>query len=293
MKNSIIATAITPQIERSSLGVFPILEYHKFSPQEADFDRSYDNFRSDLEKLYQIGCRPATISEIIENRMGIPEGTTPVALTFDDSSECQFRMDSAGNIDPNCAIGIMMDFAKDHPDFPPKGTFYALPQTSYQRNGGFGDEKWLETKFQILQALGSEIGVHAISHQKLSRLSDEMVRTELALSVEWLRSYGIEPKTVCSPYGQVPKNPYLLKSFFWKGKHYQFNSHVITQGRAANSPESNNPESPYFLPRLKGGINYPLAIDEWIDLVEQGKIELYTPHYNSFWSSTKGTLKCS
>ena len=42
-----------------------------------------------------------------------------VVLTFDDSSIGQFRYLEDGTIDPDSAMGILLDFAEAHPDFPP------------------------------------------------------------------------------------------------------------------------------------------------------------------------------
>ena len=63
-------------------------------------------------------------------RSGCRAGTSPVILTFDDSSPGQFRyVERHGEwvIDPDCAVGILEAFEREHPGFGHAATFYVLP----------------------------------------------------------------------------------------------------------------------------------------------------------------------
>jgi hypothetical protein len=60
----------------------------------------------------------------------LPVGTTPIVLTFDDSSPGQFRYIQQNGvlaIDPKSAIGILEAFTREHPDFGRAATFFVLP----------------------------------------------------------------------------------------------------------------------------------------------------------------------
>ena len=112
-------------------GVVPILEYHDVLPKERSMVRSIDNFKHDLQRLYEEGYRPVLLRDYLDNKIDLPLGMAPVVFTFDDARNSQFRYLPNGEIDPTCAVGIWQDFAKTHPDFPVKATFYVLPDVGF------------------------------------------------------------------------------------------------------------------------------------------------------------------
>src|SRR5437879_8351366 len=97
-----------------------VLEYHKIDYPEERWTRTPENFRRDLETLYARGYRLIALGDLLDGRIALPAGTTPVILTFDDSSPGQFRYveeNTAVEIDPKSAVGILEAFAREHPDF--------------------------------------------------------------------------------------------------------------------------------------------------------------------------------
>ena len=58
-----------------------------------------------------------TASALVTGKIDLPRGATPVVLTFDDSTRSQAALLPDGRIDPDSAVGIMLEFASDHPDF--------------------------------------------------------------------------------------------------------------------------------------------------------------------------------
>src|SRR5262245_62551428 len=97
-----------------------ILEYHKIDYPEERWTRTPENFRRDLEMLYARGYRLQSLNALLDRRITVPAGTTPVVLTFDDSSPGQFRyieVNGALEIDPKCAVGILETFLREKPDF--------------------------------------------------------------------------------------------------------------------------------------------------------------------------------
>lgn len=271
-----------------------ILEYHKVLPKEARWDRSIHRFCQDLHTLYKHGYRPVTMSEYLKGELsakhyraqkrywwdspilhlleaptqkGLPRGMKPVIFTFDDSHISQFRLKEDGSLDPDCALGIWARFAKKHPDFPVKATFYVLP------NAMWGQKKWLPKKLAMLKKWGCELGSHTYSHRNLGKLSDEQVKKELALSILAIEKLGFKAETIALPYGVAPKNGALLKSFRYYGRTFGFKAAVL--GGAGPAPMPGNKRfRAYHIPRTQG-INGYLGVHFWVKKASLGKVRMH------------------
>src|SRR5262249_38332056 len=127
-------TCVTAQsLPPNELGRIMILEYHKVDYPEQRWTRTPENFRRDLETLYSRGYRLISFADLLDRKVKTPAGTTPVVLTFDDSSPGQFRyIEERGTvaIDPKSAVGILDAFTREHPDFGRAATFFVLPGAS-------------------------------------------------------------------------------------------------------------------------------------------------------------------
>ena len=86
----LVSFAAADQLPPNELGRVMILEYHKIDYPEARWTRTPENFRRDLATLYAKGYRLIALGDLLE-RIMLPAGTTPIVLTFDDSSPGQFR----------------------------------------------------------------------------------------------------------------------------------------------------------------------------------------------------------
>jgi hypothetical protein len=271
-----------------------VLEYHKVVKKEARWDRSIDRFCKDLHLLYDQGFRPITMSEYISGNFdsysvvqkgnwweppvmhflerpaikGIPPGTKPVVITFDDSHPSQLRLLADGSVDPDCAVGIWERFAAKHPDFPVKATFYVLPEMMW------GQKKWRHQKLRILKDWGCELGSHTMNHSNLQHLSNEQVKKEFAHSIRFIEKLGFTANTIALPYGVAPRNRYLLRGFKLDGKWYGFKAAVLGGAGPAPLPSSKRFE-PFRIPRVQG-INGFLGINYWLRKVKYGKLRIYT-----------------
>lgn len=244
-----------------------VLEYHHVDEKETRWGRSSKNFRKDLERLYKAGFRPVTLHEYVTNRMKLPPGASPVVFTFDDGWESQYRILKGGVVDPHCAVGVWQKFAKTRPDFPLKATFFILPPVP------FGQKEHAKQKVATLLRSGSELGIHTMSHTSLAKLTDEQVRAEIGGSIDWLKKWGVEAKTLAMPYGVMPKNPVLLKEFLWRGKRYQLDAAVRVGARP--SPGPNSPDlRRYNIPRIQG-IDQDYGLTWWLGRVKKGRVVLY------------------
>src|SRR3954463_4143942 len=73
----------------NELGRIPILEYHLLGDSDTRWHVERNHFRHDLELLYASGYRPVTVSELIDKKLDLPAGTSPVVFTFDDAGPSQ------------------------------------------------------------------------------------------------------------------------------------------------------------------------------------------------------------
>ncbi len=245
-------------------GVIPILEYHDVLPKERSMVRSVDNFKHDLQRLYEEGYRPVLLRDLLDNKIDLPIGMAPVVFTFDDARASQFRYLSDGSIDPTCAIGMWQEFAKTHPDFPVKATFYVLPDS------GFGPAEFAGKKLKALLAMGCEIGNHTVKHLALSRLSDDVVQEELAMCVAKIEKLapGTKVDTVALPMGISPKNKKLLASGSWHGMTYSNRAVLLVGANPAPAPISKR-FNPMRLPRIQGG-EMDSGSTFWLDRIKNG-----------------------
>ena len=170
------------QLAPNELGRFMILEYHKIDYPEERWTRTPENFRRDLETLYARGYRLQSLNALLEGRVTVPAGTTPVVLTFDDSSPGQFRyVDRNGTleIDPKCGIGVLETFLKEKPDFGRAATFFVLPGAS-KPNRLFNQPEHEGRKLRWLVEHGYEIGNHTLWHANLAKYPESTVRAQVA-----------------------------------------------------------------------------------------------------------------
>ncbi len=197
-------------------GAVMVIMYHHIDPKKPNgpMNRTPEQFRKDLQDLYDKGYRPVTVREFAENRMDLPAGKTPVVLTFDDSYITQFRFtDPAGSeIDPDCAVGILEEFSRQHPDWKPKATFFVLHGA--KNPPAFYQEGLTAQKFAHLLEIGCEIGCHSLTHANFRRLSAEGVRKEIGGAIKAIQEEcpDAQVTSLAIPYGNIPKKKDALQA---------------------------------------------------------------------------------
>ncbi len=75
----------------NELGAIMIVEYHRIGNPERRWTRTPAGLRRDLDLLWANGYRLISLNALIAGSIALPAGSTPVVLTFDDSSPGQFR----------------------------------------------------------------------------------------------------------------------------------------------------------------------------------------------------------
>ena len=208
-------------VHPNEMGMVMVLEYHRVQENEGDFVRSISNFKKDLQTLYDKNYRLISFHDLMTGNIGVPAGTTPVVFSFDDSSLSQFKYNTQGRnttIDPNCALGIMQAFQKQHKDFGCTALFNVLPSM-------FDQEKYKDQKLTYLVGNGYDIGNHTVSHGNLAKLTDEQVQADIAGQQKNIMS--TDPKTrvelLCLPYGAETKNQALMFNGSSGGTSYHYN----------------------------------------------------------------------
>ncbi|MEN1762197.1 polysaccharide deacetylase family protein [Anoxynatronum sibiricum] len=244
-------------VEADELGQIMVLMYHHIREPEAEWSRTPDHFRKDLKVLYEQGFRPIRLIDYARGQIHVPAGTTPVVFTFDDGNENNFRMieDEAEEwiIDPDCAVGILMAFHEEHPEFRPHATFFI--------NGGtpFGQPDWVDFKLNYLVTNGMDIGNHTETHLHLGDASAEQLQQELGRIQQLMNRYvdDYPVNTFALPFGSRPSSdsvaPYVERGTYqevtyvneavlevgWdpyhSPYHRDFNPHKIRRVRASET----------------------------------------------------------
>jgi peptidoglycan/xylan/chitin deacetylase (PgdA/CDA1 family) len=243
-----------PPLAPNELGRVMILEYHKIDRPENRWTRTPENFRRDLEMLYAGGYRLLGLNDLLDGRIAVPRGMTPVVLTFDDSSPGQFRYlqrNGALELDPESAVGILEAFIAERSDFGRAATFYVLPGAS-RPNRLFDQPEYEARKLQYLVSRGYEIGNHTLWHANLGKYDEPTVRGQIAGAQEWIQRHVPEYRirTLALPHGTYPRNVTWALRGEAKGTAYRHDAILMVSGGAAPSPFAKKFD-PTRLPRIQ------------------------------------------
>ena len=252
----VFVASSTADREPNELGRIPILEYHLIGETEARWERRHDRFRADLELLHRRGYRPVSLADVVDRAIDLRAGLSPVVFTFDDASPGQFRYlereDGTLEIDPTSAVGIWLDFHREHPDWENKAVFCMLPGAEAGRSF-FGDKgiegqktAWRHQKVRFLAQQGFELCNHTLWHANLARGDDAFVQEQIARGVMAIDSAvpGYEVRSFALPLGMWPKNRELAYAGEWTERRktgdrvvrYEFDVVLEVAGGPARSP---------------------------------------------------------
>ena len=210
----------------NELGRIPVVEYHLIDTADGRYARERTRFARDLKLIYDRGYRPVSISQLLDRKIDLPRGLSPVVFVFDDASPSQFRyVERNGQleIDPTSGIGIWMNFRKTHPDWSNNAVFCMLSGAAAGRSF-FGDKgiegqksDWRHKKVQWLKEQGFELCNHTLWHANLGKYPDAVVQEQIARGQMAIDSAvpGYKVRTFALPLGVWPKNRALAKSGSW------------------------------------------------------------------------------
>lgn len=230
-----------------------VLSYRDFASVDSADAVSPQTLRANLEKLLAMGFYPINLRDLTEGKLrNVPAGKRPVALTFDDATAEQFRLLAGGAIDPDCAVGVLLDMNTAHPaDWPLHATFFVRPGDALVTTAPFGSADLASTKLQLLVTWGMEVAAQPLNGKTLNALSPEEVRKALEGAVvqigTWLPGYRVA--TLALPDEFSPSAPAGSPSGIFKNRTYAFTGAVLPDGGLAPSPDALDFD-PYRLPRV-------------------------------------------
>ena len=230
---------------------FPVLEYHLISRPEGRWTRTPENFRADLEWLYQNNYYPMNLKDILTGFQGLSAGKTPVVMTFDDSSSSQFRYLADGRVDPDCAVGVIKAFHDKHPyDWPMRATFFIVIGTNNPDRNIFGQKELADKKLKQLTAWGMEVASHTYWHDRLSKVSPEFARYSLAKSVKVLSDLsGQKIVSLATPMGLYPSDESVFKGEYQK---ISYDLKLVCEVAGGLQVAPNSPKfNPYHINRIQ------------------------------------------
>src|SRR5512132_969069 len=225
-------TAKAAAVRANELGEVPVLMYHQIRADGGgDYDLTPDEFRAELERLWREGYRPVKAVDLVTGNLDVPAGKSPVVLTFDDSTKEQLAVDAAGDVKPDTAIGIMLDFARTHPGFELAGTFYPNREP-------FAGVSEAPALLRWLAEHGFELGNHTKDHIPLNQMSGEEARRQLVLGREVITNAvpGARVRTVALPLGAWPAPRSIAWRGRWRGRSYTHDGVFLVGAEPAKSP---------------------------------------------------------
>jgi peptidoglycan/xylan/chitin deacetylase (PgdA/CDA1 family) len=267
------------------MGVIPVLEYHLIGERESRWSRNWQRFAKDLELLHARGYRPITVRQLVERKVDVGPGLSPVVITFDDASPGQFRFVQRGDslvVDPTSAVGIWEAFAAKHPEWKGKAVFCMLPSAT-EGHAFFGDKgiqgqqtAWRMRKLRHLAAGGYELCSHTLWHANLAKMSAAGVQEQIARAQLAVDSAGtrVQMRTLALPLGMWPKDRSLLRAGSWTDPRtkrtttYAIDAILMVAGGPAKSP-FDTAFDPLRIPRVQVFANELETLLDRLDRVDR------------------------
>ncbi len=261
------------EVGANELGRVPVFVYHAIDDEEGRWTRTPENFRNDLQELYDNDYVLVSMSDYLKGNMDVPGGKSPAILTFDDSTTGQFRLieDEEGNlkVDPDCAIGILKDFGEKNPEFGHTATFYI---NSYPFSSEPEQRQYWKKKLQKLDEWGFEIGNHTFNHTNLGELDPEEIKAEIAdlkaHVLEAVPDYEINSFAIVQD--GVPDDYDLLIEGESEGVTYEHDGVVKWAWEDDYSPFHNDFD-PHAIDRIQvydEGAEEGSSLTKWLDRIE-------------------------
>ncbi len=245
----------------NEVGRIPVVEYHLLGEPESHWKVSTARFRENLETLYARGYRPVNMTDVLDKKLDLQAGLSPVVFVFDDASPGQFsyvERNGQLEVDPNSAVGMLLAFNKKHPDWERKAVFCMLP-AAQQGHAFFGEKgikgqksEWRFKKVQFLKEQGFELCNHTLYHANLGKQTDTKAQEFIARGDMAIDSAvpGYKVRTFALPLGVWPKNRPTAWTGSWtdpkskKTVRYSYDAVLEVAGGPTRSPHD-----PEFNPR--------------------------------------------
>ena len=232
----------------NELGKVPIMMYHgiidtednKYTGGNVDkdgYNRTSKAFREDLEFYYNNGYRMIRLSDYVNGIIDVELGLSPIILTFDDGNKNNFNVlgrndDGSLIIDPECAVGILEDFKKSHPDMHVTATFFLM-------EGLFNQKEYNKEIMEYLIDNGYDIGNHTTIHPDFTEISTTKTREVVGKMYQKLDSVIPDKyvKIVALPFGSPYKKTHANYPYILKGEYDGYKYETEAALRVGWEPE--------------------------------------------------------
>lgn len=261
-------------MKANELGQVPVLMYHQIVDKPGSvYDRTPHGFRAELERLVREKYVPVTAAEYSTGKLDIPAGTHPVVLTFDDSTNSQLKLGRDGKPTDDCAVGILLDVARRHPEFRPVATFFV--------NGDAFSDSGTGKALSWLHKNGFEIGNHTFDHVNFGGMGAGQVQHEIAADQKAIIRHapGTRVASIALPFGIQPEPAELALSGSSDGTTYKNHGAYLVGANPAPSPYA-AAFDPVGIPRIRSaGLDAEDAAfgsSHWLDQLARGSVPRYT-----------------
>lgn len=249
------------EVKPNEIGDILIIMYHGIVEGTAPsvYQRNIDDFKKDLQYLYDNKYRLITMRDYIDNNITIEAGYSPVILTFDDGISTSFSLiEENGKFEPmpNCGVDIINKFAEKYPDFGKTAIFHINGDSDPFKGAGTFKER-----AEYLIDNGYELGNHKYEHTSFRKIKDaEQIQNQIA-QVDMLIKISQPDYIVDSlayPLGERPIDelkPYIANGkYIIEDKTFDYHYSVgLREGQSGASSAPNNIKyDPYNLPRARG-----------------------------------------
>jgi hypothetical protein len=266
------------EVDADELGLVPVVMYHQLREDGgSEYDLTPEEYTAELEWLFDNGYRPITATQLVRGEIDVPAGTTPVVLTYDDSTVSQAQLTDDGELEPDTALGILVEVASRYDDVEPRGSVYSITSSL------FGGTPQGEEVLAVLHELGMELGNHTHGHPSLASLDDAGAQEEIARNIAETvdRVPDAEVVTLSLPLGIFPENRALAVSGSAPSGDYVNEGVLLVGANPAPSPFHGDFDAA-AIPRIRSSPSWQDGDEPdygsrfWLGLLERG--ETYRPY---------------
>lgn len=204
---------IIKEYKPNEMGDIPVIMYHSIedNPPSA-YQRSIEGFKKDLAYMYEHDFVTISNKDYIDFNIDIPEGKTPILITFDDGEVGTFDLvrNEDGSLSPreNTAIYLMEEFYKEHPDFGHNAILFINGHAGTFHDSKSDSSVTLEEKIVWLFDNGYEVSNHTSGHLNMSKSDTNEIQKQIATVDKQIKE--IKPDAVLNsiayPFGARPKD---------------------------------------------------------------------------------------
>lgn len=246
----------------NEVGEIPVIMFHNFvesldDTTDKEYTTSFELFEELLQTLYDAGFVPISMKDFIDSHITVPAGKMPVVFTFDDGSAGQFNLIRENGkliVNPNSAVGVLVEFNKKHPDFGLKGIFYVNMNLGDNTFKGEGTQA---ERFELLESLGFELGSHTWGHVDFNKAKNTEASIQEAMGKNQEAAFEILPSlkfySLALPYGSRPSNEALrlfLRSGEYNGTAY-YHENIMAVGANPTVPSIAVKYNPMYVSRIR------------------------------------------